>query len=333
QAWMPEFRAGDVVHEEPVPNVPIDANGLMREIPDEECDLAGRIHHTGVGAHAGARTAVRVEGDTRPNAPLLERPISPVFVEQIPLRVFCNVEIGPSILVVIQLHDAKDLSRDRDEARLFRSLCERAVAVVLVKARWNACVLLRGAIDFFTLVLAVDVLVGRPIDVVSDIQVQMPVTIRIEEHGGPAPLLRTRDPGLSAHFGEDAAVIAEEHILVQGREEEILIAVVVEVGHNDPEAIGLDVPEAGLMRGFDEGAVALIAKKPETLHPAVGPLSESPAANQQDVEPPIPVVVDEASPTPDDLRRPCLTESTIVVVELTKTRLLGDVGEGESRGG
>src|SRR5690606_14927235 len=135
QAWMPEFRAGDVVHEEPVPNVPIDANGLMREIPDEECDLAGRVHHTGVGAHAGARTAVRVEGDTRPNAPLLERPISPVRVEQMPLRVFCKEQIGPSILVVTQLQGAKAPSRDGDEARPFRSLCDRALAVVLAKAR------------------------------------------------------------------------------------------------------------------------------------------------------------------------------------------------------
>src|SRR5690606_41652967 len=106
--------------------------------------------------------------------------------------------------------------------------------------------------------------------VLSDVTGQVPGNVRLEGHGRGAPLLRTRGPGLSAHFGEDAAVIAEEHILGQGRKEEILIAAVVEVGHNDPEAIGLDVPEAGLMRGFDEGAVALIAKKPETLHPAVG---------------------------------------------------------------
>src|SRR5690606_1752217 len=59
---------------------------------------------------------------------------------------------------------------------------------------------------------------------------------------------------------------------------------------------------------------------------------ESSSTDENDVEPAVPVVIDESAACPDNLGRPGLPKSTIHVPERTEARFLSHVSEGVRRG-
>src|SRR5207253_3953601 len=96
-----------------------------------------------------------------------------------------NHDIGPSIAVVVEHRDTKRF-RTRIKDAAFRSdIFESAVALVAEEPAGGSTVRLRCAIRLLLAVGAAEyVVVGSPIHIVANEQVEMPIAVEVEPKRG-----------------------------------------------------------------------------------------------------------------------------------------------------
>ncbi|GIV59541.1 MAG: hypothetical protein KatS3mg043_0630 [Rhodothermaceae bacterium] len=176
------------VEEEAVAGVAVDADHFFGEVADEEGGMSGGVDDARVDAHARPGLAVVVEGDAAGYPYFSEGAVAVVFVEQVAFGVVGDGEVGPAVVVVVELHHAEGFVPCRfdaaKEAGLGGAFGEGAVAVVAVETAGNARVFLGGAVRFFAVVQAHQILFGGPVDVVGHEQVEVAVPVGVEEEGG-----------------------------------------------------------------------------------------------------------------------------------------------------
>ena len=171
--------------------VVVERDHLVGKIGDEQAGVAGAVVVGGVDAHAGARHAVFAVGDAGGDALLSECAVAVVDVELVGLGVVADGDVGPAVLVGVEDGDAEALGGGIVEAGLFRHVGEGAVAVVVPEADRCAGVGLRRAVGLGLAVHgAVEVFLGRPLDVVGDEQVEPAVAVVIDPGGAGAELGR-----------------------------------------------------------------------------------------------------------------------------------------------
>ena len=173
--------------------------------------------------------------------------------------------------------------------------------------------------------------VGRPPHVVADEQVEQAVAVEVEPHGRRAQGRASAEPARARHVHERAlAGVAEQAVLSDAGDQDVGIAVVVEVADGGAHAVQLHI-EAGAARDIGERAVAVVAVQAERRAPArvARPIH---AVDEQDVRPAVGVVVDEGAAGPERFGQQLAAIGAAVVLELKAGRR-GDIGqpEGERR--
>ena len=185
----------------------------------------------------------------------------------------------------------------------------------------------------YDLLLAVetaeDVVLRRPLDVVADEQVEQAVAVEIEPERRGAERRPAGEAARSGHVEERAlAGVPEQPVLSDAGDEQVGIAVVVEVADGGAHSVELDI-EAGAARHVGKCAVAVVAEQAQRRPPArvAGPVH---AVDQQDVQPAIGVVIEKCAPGPERFGQQPATVGAVVVLEIYAGGA-GDIGESEPR--
>ncbi len=332
----PQRRASDLrgrgaIDKQTITQMPVDADHLGRKVADEDGYLPRAVYHPRVDAHAGARLPAFVVRNPAQRTFLRERAVPVVDVEEVSLRVIGDHQVRPAVPIEIQLSNSQRLSGRRIESCLFGRVLECTGAVVAVEPAGDALVGFRRTVSLADAVeRTVDVGLGGPDDVISDVEVQVAVAVGVEEDGRGTPYRFAGYAGLSSRFREGAvSVICEKQVFAQGRKIDVAMSVAVIIPHGEAEAVGVDAAEAGLLRNVRERAVAVVAVHPEG--PPGGRLAFGPpaAAGEEDILQPVAVEIDEGYAGAHGFRKPLLPESARIVLETGQARGFRDVGKGK----
>ena len=182
---------------------------------------------------------------------------------------------------------------------------------------------------------------GIPGQVMTDIEIEVPVAVEVGPRGRGGPIPVATQPGRLRGVLEGAvAPVVEQGIGPPSGDEHVGSAIVVVVGDGHPVTVSAgQCREPRPFRDILEGAVAQVAEQAI----AVGDLGlttahrgrERPPLEAVDVQPPVAVIVEEADATAHGLRELSSRGPTVVVGEVEPHRLgvVGKVGWNRARGG
>ena len=254
------------------------------------------------------------------SATSLKRAVAQVAIELVGLRVVGDEEVGPAVLVVVEQRDAERLRARVEDAARGGDVLEGAVAAVAEQPAGVAAVRLGRAVGLLLAVEAAeDVVLGRPLDVVADEEIEQAVAIEVDPHRRRAERRAAVEAARARDVHERAlAGVAEQAVLADAGDEEVGEAVVVEVADRDAHAVQLDV-EAGGARDVGERAVAVVAIEAQrrALPLVPGPVH---AVDEQDVLPAVGVVVEERAAGAERLGQQLAAVGAAVVAELQAGR-------------
>ena len=156
-----------------------------------------------------ALNASRVDGD------LLERAVSQVAIQLVGLGVVRDEQIRPAVLVVVQHRDAERFRAGIEDAARRRDVLEGAVAAIVKQPAGVAAVGFGRAVRLLLAVEAAeDIVLGRPLDVVADEQIEQAVAVEVEPQRGRAEGRPSGQAARARHVDERAlAGIAEQPVL------------------------------------------------------------------------------------------------------------------------
>src|SRR5882724_1684748 len=225
--------------------------GVVAEIVIEAGSVAGEIRLDDVeasvaviigrrDAHAGLRFAVRPVGHAGFGCNFGECAVVIVLVEGGGGRIVGYVDVGPAIVVEIGGQHAEAVSAGRFQYAGFRRNIREGSIAVIVEQNIFAAIETRWATRDFQSFIETRAAFRRrdgldvEIDVVGDEQVEMAVTVVVEEGAAGIPARELTASGSDARMfgnvGEGAvAVVAEERAVAPIRDEKIVMAIVVVV--------------------------------------------------------------------------------------------------------
>ena len=141
----------------------------------------------------------------------------------------------------------------------------------------------------------------RPPDVVADQQIEQAVAVVVDPRRRGAEAGAAAEPGALGHVGEPAvAAVPEQAALADAGDDDVLVAVVVEVGGGRAHGVHRDA-QSGLGRDVLEAGGAGIAEQPQRRVRARRVVGEAGAAQQQDVLAPVAVGVEDRGAGPERL--------------------------------
>ena len=305
--------------------VAVECRHLLGEVRADDVQPAVAVEVAHADSHSRQRGSLPVEGAARGNRHLPEGPVLVVAIEEARRGVAGHVDVGPAVVVEIRRRRSHavgagglPVAADEDHGG--------GPAIEHVRA---PCESERSAGDRDVVVATVGGL-SRPrgrggveVQVAGDEQVQVPVTVVVQEAApGAPPVRRTGDPRALRDVRErPVAVVVVEDALSPVGDEEVVVAVVVVVA--DAAALSpAGMREARLLGDVGERAVAVVVEE-VAPGPAVADSGvEARAVHEEDVEPAVVVVVEERG-----------AASHLLQDELLVVRAAGDVRGVQEAGG
>src|SRR5579884_278897 len=168
-----------------------------------------------------------------------------------------------------------------------------------------------------TTIAAPEVPFRRPIDIVSDHQIEAPVVVGIKPRRTRSPASRVLDPRLPGHIGERSiAIVAIENRSPVAADEQIGKAVVVIVAHGDSHPEQTFSAHARFRSDVGKRSIAVIAvQRPAQRMRGLIDLRRR-AVHQIKIEQPVLVIVDPAAAAAHGLDQVLLRSRSIVVPEI-----------------
>ena len=232
-----------------VPLRDVEGGHLVREIRDGEAELAVVAEVGGVGAHRPGRGAVAAVGKSV-ELPVLGEPAAAVVDQQeVAHGVVRHHDVDVAVSLDVHRRQPEGLRHRRVRRRvqdvqtgLLRDVGEHARAVVPIEVHRRAAVVDRrpvGPPDAGQRVVDLDVDLPRPAHVVADQEIEVAVSVGVEEGAAAAPLGGSAgDAGGSGHVLEAAARrVPEQPVRPHRGDEQIGPAVVVHVADRDARAV------------------------------------------------------------------------------------------------
>src|SRR5260370_125788 len=98
--------------------------------------------------------------------------------------------VGLSVIVVIELGDAESFRSGVAETGFLRDVFKRAVAAIVPETNGSSFVGFRSAIGFaFAVEGAIQVSLRRPLDIIGDDEIEMPILVEVNPRGAGAEFL------------------------------------------------------------------------------------------------------------------------------------------------
>ena len=165
----------------------IEADHFVVEIGDGDAGQAGVVEIGGVDAHAGAGFAFFAEGDAGFDGHILESAVALIAIELVGLGVVGDEQVGPAVAIVVEHGDAERFRTGVEDAALGGDVFESSVAAIVKEPAGFAAVGFGRAIGFVLAVEAAEnVVLGGPLHVIADEEIEQAVAVVIEPEGGGA---------------------------------------------------------------------------------------------------------------------------------------------------
>ena len=288
-----DARASRHVLKETLSLRPVQPDHLVVEIGDGEAGAAGVVEVSRVDPHARPRLAIVAERDAGCERDVPEAAVALIAIELVRLCVVGDEDVRPAVLIVIEQRDTERLRAGVEDAAGRGHVLEGAVAAIAEQPAGLAAVRLRRAVRLLLAVEAAeDVVLGRPLHVVADEQIEQAVAIEVQPHRRRAEgHASVQTAGFRRVHERALAGVAEQPVLADAGDKHVGEAVVVEVADGDAHAVQLDVEACGA-RDVGERAVPVVAIEAQrrSLLLVAGPVH---AVDEQDVLPAVGVVVEE----------------------------------------
>ncbi len=317
------------VLEEALPHVPVQREALPRERGDMDVGPPVVVVVAEVDAHGRHLLPVLGERDAGQQGRLLEGAVLAVVQQEARELVVGDVHVQEAVAVVVGEGEPHAPALDLPQARFHGHVLERAVPAVVVQGQGHGREPLRMAVhaNAARRVPAEAVHLGRPHRVVDDQEVEPAVVVVVEPAAADGPLVGG-NAGLRGDVFETSADVAIQHLAMHAGHEEVggAVVVVVRGGH----AHG--VAGAAQARGFGHVAEthgALVPEEPVgILRVVLLQAGNGRPVREEDVEPPVAVVIEEGDPAGHGLDQVLARRGAVLVdeVEPGLARCLRGVG-------
>src|SRR5208282_2292775 len=259
---------------------------------------------------------------------VLERTVTLIAIELIGLGIIGHEQVRPAIVIVVEHGYAQGLRAAVENSAGGGDILKGSIAVIVKQPAGFSAVGFGRAIRFVPAVeTAKHIVLGRPLDVVADKQVQQSVAVEIKPQGGRAHSLPATQPARLSNIDECAlAGVLEQPVLAYAGNQDVRIAVVIVISDRNPHAVHLGV-EPGVLGHVGECAVTIVAielertglRRPFISGPIFmfGPIA---AVHQKNVLPAIAIVVEEGATGAERLRQQLSAVGAAVVTEANSRR-------------
>jgi hypothetical protein len=159
----------------------------------------------------------------------------------------------------------------------------------------------------------------RPLHVIRDHQIEFAVAVVIHPRRARAEIVRSPKAGLSRHVGKRAvAIVAEEMILTERGDENIVAAIVVVIADRHAHSKHLD-RQASFRRHVGKGSVVIVVIK-RGMRRVIVMLWPIGAVYEENVLPAVVVVIEKRHAGAHRLRQKFLSVRAVVVREMNSRR-------------
>src|SRR5450755_1413083 len=253
----------------PIPSIA--ARRIARKMRLKDIKVPVKVVIPYPDTHPSLLHSVIAESDTAHDAFFAESAVVIVHEEQAGSGITSDEDVRPTIFIEVRRNHGHAIAfAGGGNARLLGHVRERAIPVVVVEDVLASRQSAGATVHRDALPVAGGVLAGHrsvlqiEADVVRDEQIEMAVSIIVQECAPGTPTRRTIFPkaGLLGHLGERAiAIVAVEAVLSEVGDEDIVETVVVIVG----DANGVrpaNGPQAGFIGHVGERAVTVVLIEP-----------------------------------------------------------------------
>ena len=253
-----------------------------------------------------------------------ERAVRIVPKQQITLSVIRYGKIGPTVEIKVQFGNTQRFAERRHKARGFGAIHKRAIPFVHIIPALHPGIHGRVAIQLDRSPKRTkNVRFRRPCHIVRDIQIGVPVPVRIKENSGTAPDVVPFQTRLARCLDESPPFVSKEKIFLETGDIEVRVPVVVVVGSHHPYRIPIHTGQTRRFRYLGERAVAIVPIQKDCLDRRFGiPIA---TAKEQNVTPAIAVVIEKSPSGPHLLGIPLVSGSAIDMPEGAKAGFRGNI--------
>ncbi len=211
---------------------------ILREVGQEQVEITVAVIIRGIEPHAGLLPGVLAQCDTGEQADFLERPVALVMKQQVWRGVVGHEDVGPAVVVEVAEDNAEAVvARVADPGRL-GNVGKRAVAIVAVQHIGLAGQAARAAdyVHAHELALAVGPTAPRhrffvETQEIGDVKVDVSISVVVAECAVGAPA-RVADTRVRRDVRESSvAVVTVQYVGAEGRDVDIVVSIVVDVGY------------------------------------------------------------------------------------------------------
>src|SRR5262249_14214461 len=143
------------------------------------------------------------------------------------------------------------------------------VPTIAPKTRGGAFIGLWSAVGLIrSIERAEDIGLRRPLNVVGYDEVEAPVIVVIHPRGACAEFFWPEESRFLGDAGEDSAVVAKKHVLTEPGDEQIFVAVIIEVSHGHAHPVHL-TRDAGCAGNIRECSVFVVSKQLQCRMPSL----------------------------------------------------------------
>src|SRR5258708_6122545 len=231
QGSAADLRAWSFVDEESLTFVVIEREHLVRKISDQEAGEARVVVIRRVHTHACTGNTVFAESDSGDDRFFGKCSVAIVAIKLVRLGVIRKEKIGPAVIVVIEQGETESLRSGVAETGFLRDVFKCAAAAIVPETNGTSFVGFWRAIGFaFAVEGAIQVGRRRPLDIIGDDKIEMPILVVVNPGGAGAEFLCAEQ----ARFLRDiraraVTVVVKKMALAVGSDKKIVVAVVVVV--------------------------------------------------------------------------------------------------------
>ena len=319
-----EGRGG--VQEEPAAEVPVKGVRLEVEVRDDEVHAPVTVHVSPIVAHPGFREALLVVRDAGCE-PVLDKPdpLRPGLrpEQEVRGRVVRDVHVRRTVVSEVRDDNSQPLPFLRTGNG---NGPERPVPQVLEEGIGRSRVFLRVAVgqNFLDRTHAVAVPFQRVVEVIRGVHVQIPVPVGIEERGTGRPAGIARTAGARDFAKGPVSPIPEEPFLAEMRDEQVRIAVAVEVTRHRAHAVTESVrriQQSRFLGAVPKGSVPAVSEKTVPDRRPARVTRQGVPVHEKKIRPTVAVVIEHRDAPANDLDHETPAAAAILVVEPDSCRL------------
>src|ERR1700733_2809283 len=330
------------VFEIPVAEIRIKRIGIAGEVSLHNVEFAVAIIVADGNTHARLRLCLSRKRRASLDGDIAKRSVLLIQIKGCRRRIVSDVNIRPAVVVQIRSSDAQSIRADcGPHAALLAHVLKRSIALVVIKKVLSAGQSGRSAGHEDSLVSAGSILRQRcslqvEVDIVCDEQVQLSIPVVVNKCAAAVPTdlgARLNQAGFFRDLSKRSiAIVAVEGVLAVVGHEQVIEAVVVVVADAASLAPSGLVLQSRTDRHVSKCSVPIVLEEPAMRFLPRGKPVQPPTVHQEEIRPPIMIVVIESQTASSRLEKVLVMEYAAIDRLAREAGLRSHLNEADAEG-